>query len=682
MTLKTENKKKKRYVIYTRCSTDEQAQGDFTTLDAQAHHCQNMIDAFSYELADFGKTGIVNDDGYSGKDLNRPGIQSILENIQTKRSFDGIIFFRLDRLTRNTRDLYSMIDLFRQHDVDFISVRENLDSSTAIGRVVIGILGILSAFERELTGERVKASAIARVRQGYRIGGTTPIGYKLIPDGNPLPNGKQPRKAVIDEELAPHIKIIFEMAADNRSLTEIGQELLKRNVITKNKNIWRRQGLSTIIKCNFYKGYLKYNGETHKGKHEALVNEKLWEKANAVLSARLPGHSFTKAVQANVYLLSGLIRCGKCGSHMVNAHAAGREKNKFYYYECARSRQNLGCSAKRISAPGFDEAIIKYFNRAAENQNVIFSAIGSAILESKLKFEKIEATLNELQDKLDTLRHEADKLIQLVMDNAITAGPTYKNKLAGIEAEIGRTEEDIQKLQVHKRVAQMDASSGEFLHSNIKLALKYLNQSPPEAQKSLLQALIKDMTVYDDKIAINMYVEEALDKTLPKFIDQIPAQKEKNPTPILNQDEVLASTPSVSQGRPIWGLLMDKSRVCQPQRIQLVIAFHRRRYGKLEASLDQPLPEIKQPDPPINVINQSLWVKDFMAAHPDETCLSAASKLNIPRKRISKLLTIANQLPSNLITELANCNDPKTLRKMNVRELYTLAKKQHLITAS
>ncbi|MBI5643238.1 MAG: recombinase family protein [Deltaproteobacteria bacterium] len=179
------NSGKKKYVIYTRCSTEDQAQGDFTTLDAQAHHCKNMLDAFGYELADFGKKGIINDDGYSGKDLNRPGIQAILESVHKKRAFDGVIFFRLDRLTRNPRDLYSLIDLFKANDVDFISVRENLDSSTAIGRVVIGILGLLSAFERELTGERVKASAIARVRQGRWVGGIISYGYKLVNDEAP-----------------------------------------------------------------------------------------------------------------------------------------------------------------------------------------------------------------------------------------------------------------------------------------------------------------------------------------------------------------------------------------------------------------------------------------------------------------------------------------------------------------
>ena len=553
MITNTKTEKKKRYVIYTRCSTDDQAQGDFTTLDAQAHHCKNMLDAFGYELADIGNKGRVNDDGYSGKDLNRPGIQSILNDVQTKRSFDGIIFFRLDRLTRNPRDLYALIDLFRAKQVDFVSVRENLDSSTAIGRVVIGILGLLSAFERELTGERVKASAIARVRQGLRIGGNTPIGYKLIKDGDPLPNGKQPMKAIIDEKVAPHIKVVFEMAADNRSLTEIGLELVKRGISTRKGNIWRRQGISIIVKNPFYKGYLKYNGEIHKGKHTPLIDEALWKKANTILVARLPGHSLVKNIPEYIFLLGGLIKCGHCGSQMVNSHSAGRSKNKFFYYECARSRQGLGCSYKRISAPGFDEAIVDYFKRASHNQDVIIKAIGNAILESKMKFEKIEAALNEKQTELNALRHEAENLVELALSNKITQGPTYKTKLSGIESRIEKLEEDINKLQAQKRVAQMDASSGEFLYSNIKLAMQYLDQAPPEAQKGLLQALIKDITVYDDKIAINMYIDQALADTLPTHIAPKPAQNGKSPTPTLSQDKALALTPCGSQGRPVWG---------------------------------------------------------------------------------------------------------------------------------
>ena len=102
--------KPKRFIIYVRCSTDDQGRGDFTTLDAQAHHCKNMLEALGYE-----STRIVKDDGFSGKDLNRPGIQSVLTNIQQKK-FDGIIFFRIDRLTRSSRDLYGLIDLFKGNE--------------------------------------------------------------------------------------------------------------------------------------------------------------------------------------------------------------------------------------------------------------------------------------------------------------------------------------------------------------------------------------------------------------------------------------------------------------------------------------------------------------------------------------------------------------------------------------
>ena len=418
--------------------------------------------------------------------------------------------------------------------------------------MVIGILCLLAAFERELTGERVKASALARVSQGLRVGGRTPIGYMLIPDGPPLPNGHQPMKAVIDENLAPYIRLIFEMAANNRSLTEIGQALIERGINTKCGKIWRRQALSIIVKNPFYKGYIKYNGKIYKAKHKPIISEALWEKANAILVARLPGHSLIKGIPGYIFLLSSLIKCGSCGSQMVNSHSAGRSKNKFFYYECARARQSLGCGYKRISAPGFDEAIVKYFKQAAVNKDIIFKAIGNAILESELKLEKVEARLTEKETELHTLRHNADKLIELAMSNTITQGSTYKTKLAEIESEIDRLSEEIDKLQAQKRVAQMDASSGEFVHSNIKLAMQYLELVSPEIQKGILQAIIKDITVYDDKINLNMYIDQGLADILPKTVEKLP-KNGKSPTPTIGQDKALALTPCGSQGRPVWG---------------------------------------------------------------------------------------------------------------------------------
>lgn len=541
--------KPKNFVIYTRCSTDEQAVGDYTTLDAQAHHCKNMMDAFGYELAEFGKNGVINDDGYSGKDLNRPGIKSILETVNSKRAFDGIIFFRLDRLTRNPRDLYAMIDLFRERNIDFISVRENLDSSTAIGRVVIGILGLLSAFERELTGERVKASAIARAREGLRVGGTTPLGYKLVKSGQILSNGKQPMKVVLDTKIASKLSIIWEMAADNKSLTDIAEELMKRDIYTRNKLVWRKQGVALILKNPFYKGYIKYNGEINRGKHEAIVEERLWNKANAVMVAKMPGKRLAKMKHNNEYLMAGLIKCGKCGSHLISAHSAGRRLRKFFYYECGRSRQGLGCDYTRIPASGLDQAVIRYFKRAAESQDLILKAIGNAIRDAQITFEKLQAQINETDARIIELKHHVDQLLNLAIKNSISQGATYKTKMAEFEKEIITLDEELNKLKAQRSVAQMDASSGEFIYQNIRMVIEQIDTVPVDVQKSLLRMLVHSIVVYDETVEINMYIQP---ECLPATLAQLPL-KDENPALITDQSEVLASAPSVSTGRQVWG---------------------------------------------------------------------------------------------------------------------------------
>jgi len=534
MTQIIRSKEKKRFVIYTRCSTDDQAQGDFTTLDAQAHHCKNMLDAFGYELADIGKNGIVNDDGYSGKDLNRPGIQLILNNIEKERKFDGIIFFRLDRITRNPRDLYALIDLFRDKNVDFISVRENLDSSTAIGRVVIGILGLLSAFERELTGERVKASAIARVRQGKWVGGFLAYGYKLIKNGDPLPNGRQPHSVVLDQEIAPRLRTIWEMAAENKSLMEIGQELIRQDIKTRHGKDWRKQTLSTMLKNPFYKGYILYAKELHKGIHEALVEPTLWEKANRLLVAKLPGHGFSRRPKVYDYLLSGLLRCGKCGSHLISISNKGRSGKNFPYYICGRSKQKLGCDELSIPASVFDRALINYFRKASQNRDVIIKGIGDAMREAQLMTGRIDTMVQETEKKLNDCQHEAKTLLDLAMTGTVTQGPTYKMKMAEIDNQIISLEDKLTKLRIQKTANDMTANSGDYLHETLQFAMQYLDKAPVDAQKSLINALVKEIVIHNDVIDLKMYLgdpEQTLQADITDCNHNPDAVKKKNPAP-------------------------------------------------------------------------------------------------------------------------------------------------------
>lgn len=313
---------KKRFVIYTRCSSDDQAMGNYTTLDVQSSYCRNFLDAKDFETVD-----IIKDDGYFGKDLKRPGIQEILSNIgidNQAKKFDGVIFHRLDRLTRNPRDLYKLIDIFTEHKIDFISVQESLDTSTPVGLLMIEILGLLAEFERKLIAERVKTSALARVRQGKYVGSLLPYGYKRINDGPPLPNGRQLHKIVPDEKITPKLKRVWEKVIENKSLRTIAKELEEIGLKSYAGRPWRVQSLQIIIRNPFYKGTLRYNGEQHKGEHKAIVSSDMWDRANQIIGTRLPIHRFVTKPKPYIYLLEGLLKCGHCGSALVTYLAVSR----------------------------------------------------------------------------------------------------------------------------------------------------------------------------------------------------------------------------------------------------------------------------------------------------------------------------------------------------------------------
>ncbi len=212
---------------------------------------------------------------------------------------------------------------------------------------------------------------------------------------------------------------------------------------------------------------------------------------------------------------------------MVCNFSGGRDRRKFFYYECSRSRQALGCTASRISATTFDTAIIGYFKRAAKDRSIITKALGDAMLESQAKLEKIDADLKEKESKLNGFRHQANKLLELAMGNTVTKGSTYKDKMNELETEIAKLEDEIDKLQAQKRVASINACSGELVYRSMNFAIQHLEDAPPEAQKSIIQALIKDIYVYSDRLVINMYIEEPLEGILPS---EIASTNEKRPT--------------------------------------------------------------------------------------------------------------------------------------------------------
>lgn len=510
---KTLSAKYKRFIIYARCSTDDQSRGDFTTLDSQVHHCKNMLKALDYSTS-----RMVKDDGYSGKDLKRPGIQSILKEIgnrNAKPSFDGIIFLRLDRLTRRNKDLFNLVDVFAENNIQVISVREGFDTSTSHGRAQLGMMGTMAQFEREQIGERVKASALARISSGRWPGRSLPYGYKRIQDGDPSPDGQKRYKIALDEEIAHKIKLVWEFAAENKSIRTIAKELSKKGLKSPSGSEWRVQSILNVLRNPFYYGHMRWNGKLYPGNHEALLDKELWDKANKVVSSNLPGHRFIAKPKNYIYLLEGLLKCGSCGSQIITKYCKGQSGKQFFYYLCTRQSHGLGCDSKQIPAPAFDDALTAYFQKSSKDQRLIITAIEDAVREAQSRLVAADKDIHKTEKKLSASKNEAEKLMDLALKGTISKGSTYRTRLEKIEADIETFEESLSKLRAQKKAAEMSADSASFIHSNIVYIMGRFSEAAPEARKALFQALIKEIVVHDNHIELKMFLGPTVQEKLP-----------------------------------------------------------------------------------------------------------------------------------------------------------------------
>ncbi|MBU2545020.1 recombinase family protein, partial [Patescibacteria group bacterium] len=194
--------------IYTRVSTDNQAEVEFNSCEAQEEKIKSFIN--SQESMSIHK--IYSDPGYTGANLNRPGLRGILEDIKNGR-INCVIAYKIDRLTRSPKDFYQLVELFDQHSVDFISVTERFDTSTPSGRLLRNIMLTFAQFERELASERTKDKMMQRIQKGMWNGGLVPFGYKSVD-----------KKLVINEDEAKRVRAIYEDYLAGRPLANLAKE--------------------------------------------------------------------------------------------------------------------------------------------------------------------------------------------------------------------------------------------------------------------------------------------------------------------------------------------------------------------------------------------------------------------------------------------------------------------------
>ena len=261
--------KKKKVAIYIRVSTLDQARDGYS-LEAQERVLRTWCADNKYEIYD-----LYADRGISGKDMeHRPDMQRLMRDAREDR-FDMVVFWALSRFTRSVPDLYNTMEVFTKHNIDMVSYTESFDTSTPMGRAMVGIVGIFAQLEREITGERIMLALSERAMQGKRTCHTV-LGYDKV--------GSDTFK--INEKEAEYVQFCFKSYLTYKNLSEVAEVCRAMGFRGKRGRLPSPASIAIILTRPVYCGYNLFKGRLYKGTHDPIISVDIYNKVQKLLKAQ------------------------------------------------------------------------------------------------------------------------------------------------------------------------------------------------------------------------------------------------------------------------------------------------------------------------------------------------------------------------------------------------------------
>jgi site-specific DNA recombinase len=398
-----------RCAVYVRKSSEEGLQQEFNSLEAQREAAEAYISSQRHE-------GWVclphryDDGGFTGGNMDRPSLQRLIADIEAGR-IDCVVVYKVDRLSRSLLDFTRLMEVFDKHRVSFVSVTQQFNTASSMGRLVLNVLLSFAQFEREIIAERTRDKMSAMRRKGKWLGGLPPLGYDVEPNT---------RKLVLNSEEAARVKAIFEMYREEGSLLPVVQALAekgwhgKQSTTSKGSSrggkAFTRTSLYRLLTNITYTGQVLYQNEVFPGEHPAIISQEVFDEVRRHLhrNGRTGGARNRNQFGA---LLKGLLRCKPCNCAMTPTHTAKGDK-RYRYYLCsnANKRGRGVCPTKTIPAGTLEQYVVDRIRQIGRDPELVQKVISraSGALDEQLadlcqQHRKLQLSLGQQRHELATL---------------------------------------------------------------------------------------------------------------------------------------------------------------------------------------------------------------------------------------------------------------------------------------
>lgn len=514
--------------IYLRVSTEEQAQVVEGSISSQKHRLSSYVEIRNVQEPGWGEVlETYADEGLSAKDTRRPAFQRMMADIRMGR-INLILVADLSRLSRNILDFCILLDDLKKYNAKFFSLKEQFDTSTPVGELMVFNMISLAQFERKQTAERVSLNFHSRALRGLLNGGPVILGYNKDP--------KNPCSYLVNDDESETVRKIFRMYLEEgtiaKTLKRLNAEGIQRKVSSRKSyrlaqaGIWNRQALDNLLRNPAYIGqrevnqkYKNHDQDELKGfqKHQivkaswsGIVPVELFQDVQKSLDEALKQERVRLAnSERRVFFLSGMLRCPECGAPYVGEAAHGRSETYRYYVHKRYVDKDMTCLVKRFSANLVEEKVLEHLSTFLQDQGYLAGV--EEKIEAGFSANSSEAAnaLKRITSQLSRVEAEIMGVfrLQATMDDGpgLELAKDQLNDLARRKAEL-KTQKAEKEAQLS--FAKENGRMADTTRSKILSFPALWHKGTPTEQKRLLRTIFQFLKPTADSLQIFYWLNE------------------------------------------------------------------------------------------------------------------------------------------------------------------------------
>jgi len=503
--------------IYLRVSTEEQARIQDGSLVSQKKRLEEYVEGQCRKESGWGKVvDVYCDEAKSGKNMNRPEFQRMLSDIRLGK-INLILATELSRLSRSIKDFCEMWEFLKEHETRFITIRENFDTTTASGELMVFNMINFAQFERKQTGERIAANFFSRAQRGLWNGGAMPLGFDRDP--------KNPGVLVPNKIETQTINLIFKLFLDTGSLHQTCRKLgtmgikTKSYINRKDENKGGReftvQSLHNILTNGIYIGVREINKQkadvsSVKASWPAIVEKKIFDQVQKRLQANLRKYK-PNEWKTYPYPLTGITICGECGKSLCGKSAHGRS-SKHHYYDHQRTLKSDGlghlhaCRIQRVRAEKIEDIVLNSLKTILKEPARINAAIAAYEKLGSDELPGVKTQLKAIQTEIDADKTRVENLVLRVSElPPQVSAELFYTKIQNLTEKISENEKKKHTLESAVSKSSQPKITSIQMKERLERTINALGQAPKEKQRGVFENVLQFVELHPTKVRLGVF---------------------------------------------------------------------------------------------------------------------------------------------------------------------------------